>query len=138
MLFRSGLFYQKFWEVVNKDVKEAVKSFFINGRMLKELNATEIVLIPKVKGPEEVTQFRPISLCNFAYKVISKIMVNRMQERMGEIITENQSAFLAGRQIQDNILVAREVFHFLKMKKRGKKSYMAMKVDMNKAYDRVE
>ena len=134
----NGLFYQKFWEVVNKDVKEAVKSFFINGRMLKELNATEIVLIPKVKGPEEVTQFRPISLCNFAYKVISKIMVNRMQERMGEIITENQSAFLAGRQIQDNILVAQEVFHFLKMKKRGKKSYMAMKVDMNKAYDRVE
>ena len=134
----NGLFYQKFWEVVNKDVKEAVKSFFINGRMLKELNATEIVLIPKVKGPEEVTQFRPISLCNFAYKVISKIMVNRMQERMGEIITENQSAFLAGKQIQDNILVAQEVFHFLKMKKRGKKSYMAMKVDMNKAYDRVE
>ena len=102
----NGLFYQKFWEIVNKDVKEAIKSFFINGRMLKELNATKIVLIPKLKGPEKVTQFRPISLCNFVYKVISKIMVNRIQKRMEEIITKNKSAFLAGRQIQDNILVA--------------------------------
>ena len=57
---------------------------------------------------------------------------------MGRLITENQSAFLANRQIQDNILVAHEVFHFLKMRRKGKKRYMAMKVDMNKAYDRVE
>ena len=58
---------------------EAVKGFFRNGRMLRKLNASEIVLIPKVKGPEMVGQFRPISLCNFAYKVISKIMVNRLE-----------------------------------------------------------
>ena len=102
----NGFFYQKYWEIVRKDVIEAVKGFFRSGRMLRELNAIEIVLIPKVKGPKVVGQFRPISLCNFGYKIISNVMVNRLQYWMGELITENQNAFVANRQIQDNILVA--------------------------------
>ena len=102
----NGFFYQKYWEIVRNDVIEAVKGFFRTGRMLRELNVIEIVLIPKVKGPKVVGQFRPISLCNFGYKIISKVMVNRLQYWMGWLITENQSAFVANRQIQDNILVA--------------------------------
>lgn len=106
--------------------------------MLRELNRTSIVLVPKVKNPEEVSQFRPISCCNFGYKIISKVLVNKMQGYMGELITQEQSAFLKGRQIQDNILVAGEVFHYLKLRKRGRKYEMALKIDTNKAYDRVE
>ena len=74
----NGFFYQKYWDIVNKDMVEAVREFFKTGRMLKELNATKIVLILKVKGLKEVSQFSPISLCNFAYKVISKVLVNRL------------------------------------------------------------
>ena len=87
--------------------------------MLKELNKAEIVLIPKVKEPETVTQYIPISLCNFMYKVISKVMVNRIKPFLGKIIIENQSAFVVGRQIHDNIVIAQEVFHYIKLKKRG-------------------
>ena len=106
--------------------------------MLKELNKTILVLIPKVKAPKEVSQFKPISCCNFAYKIIAKVLVNRLKSIMRELITQNQCAFVEKRQIQDNILVANEVFHYLKVKMKGKKYEMALKLDMNKAYDRVE
>ena len=78
---------------------KVVKSYFRNGRLLKELNMTDIVLIPKTKTPG-VTEFRPISLCNFAYKVISNVMVNRLKPWLGELIIENQREFVAiGRSI---------------------------------------
>ena len=79
------------------------------------------MLIPKVNSLESVDQFRPISLCNFAYKIISKILVNRIKPMMGILITQNQAAFIKGRQIHYNILVANEAFHYLKLKKRGKR-----------------
>ena len=69
----NGFFYQQYWEIVRKDVIEVVKGFFRSERMLRELNAVEIVLIPKVKGSKMVGQFKSISLCNCAYKVISKL-----------------------------------------------------------------
>ncbi|XVF47270.1 hypothetical protein PTKIN_Ptkin03bG0096000 [Pterospermum kingtungense] len=103
-LFRSG--GERNWEeimnfvpklVVSRGVIEVVQSFFHSGRLLRELNMTDIVLIPKVKRPEDVSQFRPISCCNFAYKIISKVMVNRLKPFMGELITENQSAFMEKR-----------------------------------------
>ncbi|OMO70992.1 reverse transcriptase [Corchorus capsularis] len=134
----SGIFYQRCWNVIKKDVCEVVRSFFRSGRMLRELNRTDIVLIPKIKGPTSVSHFRPINLCNFIYKVISKVMVNRMQPFLGELISEQQSAFVAQRMIHDNILIANEAFHHMRLKKRGRKYEVAMKLDMNKAYDRVE
>ena len=134
----NGIFYQKYWEIVKEGMVQAVKGFFHGGFMLRELNRTNIVLIPKVKAPEDLTQFRPISCCNFAYKIISKVLVNRLKPLMEELITQNQCAFVEKRQIQDNILVANEVFHHLKIRRRGMKYEIAIKVDMNKAYDRVE
>lgn len=132
-----GIFYQKYWDIVGDDVFEVVRGFFLDGSMLREVNHTNVTLIPKVTHPEFISQFRPISLSRFFYKIISKILVNRLQRFMYNIISEQQSAFIPGRQIQDNIVVAHEVFHFLKHKKVGKKASVAIKLDLNKAYDSV-
>lgn len=81
-----------------------VQEFLTEGTIHRELNKTDIVLIPKVPNPEDVGQFRPISLCNYSYKIISKVLVNRMKEFLPQIISPTQCAFVPGRQIQDNIL----------------------------------
>ena len=105
--------------------------------MLKALNKTFITLIPKVMIPEEVSQFRPISLCNVTYKIIFKIMVNRVKPLMDKLISPYQNAFIQDRNILDNILIAHEIIDTFKKKKGRKKGYGALKVDMCKAYDRV-
>ena len=103
-----------------------------------ELNRTNIALVPKVKHPSKMKDFRPISLSNMAYKLISKVLANRLKVVLSHLISENQSAFLTERFITDNILVAFELMHYLDHKKSGKDGYMAVKLDMSKAYDRVE
>lgn len=133
----NGFFFQKYWHIVGPDVTAAVLNFFSTGIMPSSLNSTDLVLIPKVLGPEDLSQFRPISLCNFLYKVVSKVLVNRLKSFLPDIMSKEQSAFISGRLIQDNIVVAHEVFHFLKRKKRGKREWCAVKTDMKKAYDRV-
>lgn len=133
----NALFYQKYWDTVGEDVTKAVQIFFHSGCMFRELNSTDIVLIPKVKVPEKVSQFRPISLCNVSNKIISKILVLRLKTFLPNIITENQAAFISQRLIQDNIIVAHETFHYLKRKKKGKVGELCLKLDMNKAYDRL-
>lgn len=134
----SGIFYHSSWSTVGPEVTKMVKDFFKNGADLFSINVTNIVLIPKIEDAASVNHFRPISLCNFAYKVISKVKVNRMKTFLPKCISLNQRAFVPGRLIQDNILVAHEAYHHLKNKKKGRSFEMAVKVDMNKAYDRIE
>ena len=101
------------------------------------VNSTVIVLIPKVKNLQNITQYRPISLCNIIYKICSKVLANRLREILDEIIAEEQSVFIPGRLITDNVLVAYECIHSMR-RKRGKQGWCAVKIDMIKAYDRVE
>jgi hypothetical protein len=134
----TALFFQKFWHIVGMDVTDSILDFLNNGHMLKSLNYTHIALIPKVKSPELMTQFRPISLCNVLYKIISKVLVNRMKTVLPFVVSDSQSAFVPGRMISDNIMIAFEILHHLKNKRVGKVPQMAVKLDMSKAYDRVE
>ena len=90
---------------------------FFNGKsLLNLLNDTNVTLIPKIIKPEHVSHFRPIGLCNFAYKIISKILANRLRLCLDECISQNQSAFVPGSVIHDNIIIAHEVYHYLKRK----------------------
>jgi hypothetical protein len=102
------------------------------------VNDTTIVLIPKVDHPETVKEFRPISLCTVIYKVIAKCLVNRLRPILGDIISINQSAFMPGRLITDNALVAFECLHFIEHNININKDFCAYKIDLSKAYDRVD
>ena len=133
----SPTFFQDHLSVVQKDVCRAIRSFFQDGKLLKQINHTLIGLTPKVDNPSVTAQFRPISLCNMLYKIIAKILVNRMRPFLEKIIDPVQSAFIPHWSIHDNILLALEVItKFNSMK--GKKSWVALKLDMKKAYDRIE
>lgn len=109
-----------------------------DGYLPPKLNYTFVVLIPKVSKPDRITDFRPISLCNVIYKIWSKIIANRIKPVLDEVISPTQSAFVPRRLITDNVLVAFEVNHFLKRNKQTRTHYMALKLDISKAYDRVE
>lgn len=120
------------------DISQVVLSSLNLGSWLKSINHTFIILIPKVQNPEQVTDFRPISLCNVIYKIVSKIIANRLKPLLNSIISKAQSAFTADRLITDNILIAFESLHHMKNTCTGKIGFMALKLDMSKAYDRVE
>lgn len=134
----TSLFYQKFWNLIGKDVTRMVRGFFETGEIDKGINQTNICLIPKTSRPVSMSEFRPISLCNVSYKIISKVLSNRLKKILPSIISETQSAFVARRLITDNILVAQEMFHALRTNQSCQSKYVAIKTDMSKAYDRVE
>ncbi|XP_038688711.1 uncharacterized protein LOC119987879 [Tripterygium wilfordii] len=110
-------------DLVKGDVIRLVQDFFQSGRMVEGVNDTHICLIPKVLNPKRVVNFRPISLCNVVYKVISKLIANRLKLLMPSYVSDSQSAFVKGRLITDNILVAFEVMHYLKSKGSGGDSF---------------
>jgi hypothetical protein len=133
-----ALFYKQYWETVGAHVTREVPAVLNGGDMPKSWNDTIIALIPKVQNPEKVTDLRPISLCNVVYKLISKVLANRLKMILPDIITPTQSAFVPGRLISDNILIAYEITHHMLNKRKGNTGYAAIKLDMSKAYDRVE
>ncbi|KAL2895927.1 hypothetical protein RDABS01_000461 [Bienertia sinuspersici] len=133
-----ALFFQKFWNIVGNDIIYFVKSWWRGNQNLKNVNKTCVVLIPKCKDPQSIKEFRPISCCNVLYKIISKTMANKLKIFLGDIISKNQSAFVPKRLISDNALIAFEIFHYMKRKGEGRCGSLALKLDMSKAYDRVE
>ncbi|GJZ77020.1 RNA-directed DNA polymerase, eukaryota, reverse transcriptase zinc-binding domain protein [Tanacetum coccineum] len=117
------------------DVCKAVNEFFSKGKLLWELNATLITLVPKVSTPNEVSNSRPITCCNVVYKCISKIITNRVKNALDIIINKNQSAFIPERQITDNILLTQELQKGYDCVKGPKRC--SVKIDIKKAYDTV-
>ena len=109
-----------------------------DGVMLPDLNHTNIVLILKVKNLEKMFEYRPISLCNVIYKIISNVLANRLKQVFLDIISLTQSAFVPGRLITDNVIMAYEAFHSMHARKKGKTGSLALKLDVRKAYDQVE
>ena len=105
-----AIFCKKFWHIIGDEISQEVL-FAINTRQIPaEWNDTSIVLIPKVDSPEQITQYRPISLCNVMYKIISKMIDNRLKKILPEIISPTHSAFVPVRLIIDNVLVSYESF----------------------------
>jgi hypothetical protein len=131
-------FFQRNWGIIKEDVVSAVRRFFVEGRMPEGVNDTAIVLIPMVPYPENLKDYRPISLCNVMYKVVSKCLVNRLRPILDGIISESQSAFIPGRMITDNALIDFECIHAIQQDNTNRSNICAYKLDLAKAYDRVD
>ena len=130
--------YQKFWNIIGEDVVQACLNFINICSFPVGLNDTFIILIPKKQQPETLADMRPIALCNALYKIISKMLTNRMKTVLASIVSDAQSAFILGRAITYNIIISAKILHFLKRKWQGKHGCAALKIDMSKAYDRIE
>ena len=114
-----------------------VNNFLVTRDMDPRLNITNICMIPKIERPTRMTELRPISLCNVGYKIISKFLCQRLKIFLPRLISETQSVFVEGRLVSDNILIAQEMFHGLRTNKSCQNKFMAIKMDMSKAYDRI-
>ena len=130
-------FYQHFWHEMGNSICKEVKTIFKDGLVPDYLNDTLVTLIPKCKSPESLNNYRPIGLCNSVYKILSKILVERIRPHLSKLVSPVQSAFVPGRKGIDNVLIAQELFYALDGKK-GKEGYMAIKIYLEKAYDRLE
>lgn len=128
-------FYKSAWSIVGSDLIEAVQEFFRNGRLLKNLNSTSLALLPKTPEACKLKYFRPISLCNLVYKLISKILANMLKPLLQQCISPNQATFLEGRSLGENVMLASEVIRHYKKPSNAKSSMM--KIDLRKAFDNV-
>ena len=122
---------------VGDSVCELVFDIFHNPHKVKNINQTFISFIPKVDSPELVKHLRPISLCNVVYKVVTKIIANRLRKILPTVIAPTQCGFIRNRNGFHNVIVAQEVIHKMRNAK-GKRGYMAIKIDLEKAYDRLD
>jgi len=124
-------FIKDFWEDMKVEILRFVTDFHQNGKLSKGINNTFITLIPKKDCPQSLNDFRPISLVGSLYKVLAKLLANRLQNVIGSVFSYTQSAFVKGRQILDGILIVNEA-------KNLKKYLLLFKVDFEKAYDSVD
>ncbi|GKV27405.1 hypothetical protein SLEP1_g36578 [Rubroshorea leprosula] len=123
-------FVKAMWEDIKADVVGFVQEFQKHGKIVKGSNASFIVLIPKVENPQKIEEYRPISLIGVMYKILAKLLANRLRK----VIGEQQMAFIRGRQLAEGVVIANEV---IDEAKRNKKKSFIFKVDFEKAYDKV-
>jgi hypothetical protein len=128
-------FIKDFWEIIKGDVMRFISEFHRNGKLSRGINSTFIALIPKVDSPQRVNDFRPIALVGCLYKILSKVLANRLRLIIGRVVSETQSAFVKERQILDGILIANEV---VDEAQKTKRELLLFKVDFEKAYDSVD
>ena len=132
-----ALFFQTNWHVMGQSIIQTIQDIFEQLRIPPTWGHTNLVLIPKVAHLETITQFRPISLCNTLYKLVSRILVQRLKPYMAEIINPCQAGFVLGRRTSDNIILVQEVIRTLRYRK-GRIGYVAIKLDLEKAYNCLE
>eukprot|EP00253_Pinus_taeda_P035640 PITA_35640 len=127
-------FYRTHWEIIKKDYIRMAKNFFTKCKMGSSIKSSHLALIPKDPNPQSFDIFRPISLCNVSYKIITKILANRLKKILPSLISENQGGFVPRRHITDNVILIQEAIHSsISRKERG----MIIKLDMANAFDRV-
>jgi hypothetical protein len=131
----GAIFFQTFWEIVQTDVVNAVTQFFQTGWILPNFNVNTMVLIPKIPNADVVEQFRPIAMANFKFKIISKILADRLAPIMPSIISPEQRGFIHGRLIRDCICLTSEAINLLHNKSYG--GNLALKIDISKAFDTI-
>lgn len=131
-------FYQSYWDMIGEDVTGVCLGVLNNGEDVGPLNKTLVALIPKTSKPEKMEEYRPISLCNVINKIIAKAIANRLKKVLDSIISPTQSDFVPGRMITDNVVIGFECIHTINSRKKGKNRIATLKLDMSKAYDKVE
>nr|XP_009778828.1 PREDICTED: uncharacterized protein LOC104228121 [Nicotiana sylvestris] len=129
-------YFKEYWSTIGDEVRKAVLEFFSNGKLLKSVNCTTLTLIPKVASPNSVKEFRPIACCTTIYKIISRIITAKLKLVVDSIVGESQSAFIEGRNILDNVIIAHEMVKGYN--KKGVSPRCCIKIDIRKAYDSVE
>jgi len=132
----GALFFQTFWNIVKNDVSKAILQFFTTGWILPNFNANNIVLIPKTNNAASVGDYRPIAIANFKFKIISKIIADRLAKIMSAITSIHQRGFIKGRSIKDCICLTSEAINLLNKRYHG--GNLAMKLDIAKAFDTLD
>ncbi|XP_015966728.1 uncharacterized protein LOC107490459 [Arachis duranensis] len=133
----QAYFFKEYWEIVGTEIWNIVWSTFLGEYLNSSIMETLIVLIPKIDNPTFMKDFRPISLCNVVYKIITKVLTNRLRPFLSDIVSHLQGGFIPGCGAPDNIIVAQEILNFMKHTK-SKQGTLAFKIDLEKAYDRVD
>lgn len=131
----SAKFFKSAWPVVGSSVTAAIQEFFMNSILLKQINHAVIALIPKTSHAAEVGDFRPIACCNVIYKIIAKILANRIRPLLDSLVDRAQSAFIPGRHMVDNIHLMQELLRGYNRKRSSPRC--TIKIDLKKAFDSI-
>ncbi|XP_026430513.1 uncharacterized protein LOC113327548 [Papaver somniferum] len=134
----TSKFFKEYWDLTNPQIFELVHNFFENVELYAPFNHTTITLIPKNDAPSNPNEFRPIGLCNVVYKIISKLLADRLRPILQFMIIPYQSAFVPNRAIHDNIDIATELFHHIRQSASTNNPKIALKLDIKKAYDSLD
>ncbi|XP_060187662.1 uncharacterized protein LOC132616912 [Lycium barbarum] len=127
--------YQSTWNIIGEDVSNVIKSFFNGAPVPKFFTHTCLIMLPKVDSLQSFADMRSISLCNVSAKIISKLLNSKLSTILPRIISQNQSGFVKGRAITENIFLTQQIFNDIG--KQVPRDNIVIKLDMSKAYDKV-
>nr|KYP56436.1 Retrovirus-related Pol polyprotein LINE-1 [Cajanus cajan] len=133
----QAVFFKSQWDIVGNAVCKLIHEIEAVPSRVADINETLIVLVPKTENVSSLKQMWPISLCNVSYKILTKVLANRLRQVMEKLVHPNQCSFIPNRQSKDNIIIFQEVIHSMRYKS-GAKGWMAIKIDLEKAYDRLK
>jgi len=132
----GAFFFQTYWSIIKEDVCNVVLEFFTNNWIMPSFNSNTVVLIPKVPNADSISQYRPIALANFKFKILSKILAGRLAQVLPKIISKEQRGFIKGRQIKNCICLTSEAINMLHNRSFG--GNLAIKIDIAKAFDTID